>query len=142
MKKHKHAELILQYAQDAMETDKPWERWEHRHGNGNGNGNGNDTENPWFTPTVELGFSPSVEYRRKPVYLTINGFYVPKPEKAPLQDGTEYYVPSFNNEEGITVFLWRDSAADLRRLRHGVVHLKTEDAYTHTKALRSFTQAK
>lgn len=26
--KHPHAELMAQYAQDAMETDKPWERWE------------------------------------------------------------------------------------------------------------------
>ena len=25
--KHPHAELMAQYAQDAMETDKPWERW-------------------------------------------------------------------------------------------------------------------
>lgn len=30
MSKHKHAELMLQYAQDAMETDEPWERWEYR----------------------------------------------------------------------------------------------------------------
>ena len=28
MTAHKHANLMLQYAQDAMETDKPWERWE------------------------------------------------------------------------------------------------------------------
>jgi len=27
--KHPHAELMAQYAQDAMETDKPWERWEY-----------------------------------------------------------------------------------------------------------------
>lgn len=26
--KHKHAELMLQYALDAMETDTPWEWWE------------------------------------------------------------------------------------------------------------------
>jgi hypothetical protein len=26
--KHIHADLMEQYAQDAMETDKPWERWE------------------------------------------------------------------------------------------------------------------
>ena len=26
--KHMHADLMEQYAQDAMETDKPWERWE------------------------------------------------------------------------------------------------------------------
>lgn len=28
MPKHIHAELMVQYAADAMETDKPWERWE------------------------------------------------------------------------------------------------------------------
>ena len=27
MTAHKHAELMLQYAQDATETDKPWELW-------------------------------------------------------------------------------------------------------------------
>lgn len=26
--KHKHAELMAQYAQDAMTTNKPWELWE------------------------------------------------------------------------------------------------------------------
>ena len=26
--KHVHAELMLQYAQDAMETDKPWDLWQ------------------------------------------------------------------------------------------------------------------
>ena len=26
--KHKHADLMLLYANDAQETDKPWERWE------------------------------------------------------------------------------------------------------------------
>jgi len=26
--KHKHAELMKLYAEDAMETAKPWERWE------------------------------------------------------------------------------------------------------------------
>lgn len=28
MTRHIHAELMAQYAQDAMETDKPWKRWE------------------------------------------------------------------------------------------------------------------
>lgn len=28
MAAHKHADLIMQYAQDAAETDKPWERWD------------------------------------------------------------------------------------------------------------------
>jgi hypothetical protein len=28
LKNHKHAEAMMEYAKDAMETDKPWERWE------------------------------------------------------------------------------------------------------------------
>jgi len=27
--KHVHADLMMEYAKDAQETDKPWERWEH-----------------------------------------------------------------------------------------------------------------
>jgi hypothetical protein len=27
--KHAHADAMMQYAQDAMETDRPWERWEY-----------------------------------------------------------------------------------------------------------------
>lgn len=30
MPKHIHADLMMLYAKDALETDKPWERWEHR----------------------------------------------------------------------------------------------------------------
>ena len=26
--KHRHAELMKIYAEDAMETEKPWERWQ------------------------------------------------------------------------------------------------------------------
>lgn len=28
--KHKHADIMLQYALDAMETREPWKRWEWR----------------------------------------------------------------------------------------------------------------
>lgn len=31
IKKHPHAELMMQYAQDAMTTDKPWELWQWNH---------------------------------------------------------------------------------------------------------------
>lgn len=56
MTKHIHAELMAQYAQDALETDRPWERWEQR-----------DIGEEDYRP---LNCSPSwglfVEYRRKP----------------------------------------------------------------------------
>ena len=34
MTKHIHADLMMEYAKDAMETDKPWERWEYNDGSG------------------------------------------------------------------------------------------------------------
>ena len=53
MTAHKHAELMAQYAQDAQETERPWELWE---GSSTG-GWQNLSMNPcWFT---------DVQYRRK-----------------------------------------------------------------------------
>lgn len=43
--KHPHAELMKQYAEDAMETDKPWERWEY-----------SCDGSPWGNLYGEIGF--------------------------------------------------------------------------------------
>lgn len=56
MTKHIHAELMAQYAQDALETDMPWSRWETF----------NRTFNTW-TPCVRSPeWNISSKYRRKP----------------------------------------------------------------------------
>jgi hypothetical protein len=56
MNKHKHAELMAQYAQDAMTTDKPWELWEARaHPN-----------RDWFVMKGDPCWSVDFDYRRKP----------------------------------------------------------------------------
>lgn len=52
--KHPHAELMQQYAEDAMETDKPWELWE---------------SGPFgrsFPLTAHPAWDTLVAYRRKP----------------------------------------------------------------------------
>lgn len=54
MTAHKHAAAMLQYAQDATETDKPWERWES-----NSRGVWNDC---LHSPAWREGY----QYRRKP----------------------------------------------------------------------------
>lgn len=54
--KHPHAELMLEYAQDAMETDKPWERWEFRSVIGD----------KWRGVNNYPAWLASYEYRRKP----------------------------------------------------------------------------
>lgn len=55
--KHPHAELMLEYAKDAMETDKPWERWEWRRSDGD----------EWRSSAVCVPtWSTNFQYRRKP----------------------------------------------------------------------------
>ena len=56
MTKHPHAELMAQYAQDALETDKPWERWQLR----------NSVAEHWEDCEGDPRWLNSFVYRRKP----------------------------------------------------------------------------
>lgn len=58
MKPHKHAELMKQYYEDALETETPWERWEYRYG-----------VDKWITCSVHPVWDLDKQYRRKPVAL-------------------------------------------------------------------------
>ena len=49
----KHAELMVLYAQDAMETDKPWERWQVQ------------VNKHWHDLHENPQWMPAFEYRRK-----------------------------------------------------------------------------
>jgi hypothetical protein len=55
MTAHKHAALMAQYAQDAAETDTPWERWEWKR-----------CDNKWCQMSVNPGWATDYDYRRKP----------------------------------------------------------------------------
>lgn len=68
MPAHKHAELMMQYAQDALETDKPWERWEVK----------TCEQGGWYTPTSQVPFNEWNEYRRKPKTINVNGHEAPE----------------------------------------------------------------
>lgn len=54
--KHRHAELMMQYAQDAMTTATPWESWEARA----------PRKHDWYTLKSDPCWSVDFEYRRKP----------------------------------------------------------------------------
>jgi hypothetical protein len=57
--RHKHAELMKLYAEDAMETDKPWERWEYR----------GPSDRTWSDTCLHPIWDERWEYRRKPDQL-------------------------------------------------------------------------
>ena len=131
MSKHTHAELMVQYAQDAAETETPWERWELLFP-------GYD----WETCKGSPLWNPATKYRRKPKTILINGFEVPEPCRDPLLYNTAYYMPDPVDSFKWAGSVWYDDEIDHERLKAGVVHLTREAAVCHTEAILSFTQVK
>lgn len=128
--KHKHAELMAQYAQDAAETDKPWERWERYH----------DFAGKWVSLTGNPSWYNAAQYRRKPKVILINGFEVPEPVREPLKHETVYFTPSITRVNGADCHTWDGGKYDNSWLSRGLIHLTKEAATLHAEALLSFTK--
>ena len=129
MAKHIHAEMMMQYAQDAMETDTPWERWQWRSGN-----------NLWEELMRHPSWSLSLEYRHKPKMISVtlaNGEVVswPAPHCTELEYGSTYFyfVPTHGD---IVLKEWDCAPWDRTTLSNGCVHLTKEAAKQHATALR------
>ncbi len=60
-KKHIHGELMMLYAKDAMETDKPWENWEIFE----------EPEGYWNNLVTHPKWVPEYLYRQKPKTINI-----------------------------------------------------------------------
>ena len=133
-KGHPHAELMAQYAEDAKETDKPWERWEVL-------GNNGYSIMLLSHPT----WHPSVVYRRKPSTININGYEVPEPVRV-LQGGETYYCPYIGTgRQELDIAQWRHGSGFIvprHLVEMGLVHTTREAAELHAKALLSFTNGK
>ena len=126
---HPHAHLMLLYAHDAMETDKPWERWEISNVY---------TDHNWVSCVTSPTWGIVNKYRRKPQIININGHKVKEPVRQPLNIGDEYCLVSTSGDYYLVHCKWQDSDSDWRRLRDGLIHLKEEDAEKHALALLSF----
>jgi len=135
MTKHIHADLMAQYAQDALETDKPWERWEFCR-----------SKNKWERLDTHPSWITSREYRRKPKTIRIGEYDVLMPERQPLSAGQCYFVPRLDSssENNFCSVAWAlndgGDVIDRTFLRNGMVHLTQEAAELHAKALLSFTR--
>jgi len=124
--KHPHAESMRLYAQDAMETDKPWERWEFCE------------RGSWRTLADHPLWILRAEYRRKRKTININGYEVPEPVREPLEMCVTYFLP--NLAAGPCKLYWNNDTSDTAWLAAGLIHLTPEDADLHKKALLSFTR--
>lgn len=136
MTAHKHAALMLQYAKDAMETDKPWERWEVRMA-------ANVQPNAVFERlSSHPEWHTSNEYRRKPQTIKVGKWEFPKPIKdSPKEDEFVYYVteghklsdPPFVVEDAC----FRHGTKPEWYLVHGLLHLSPKAAEAHADVLNA-----
>ena len=128
MTAHKHAALMLQYAQDAAETDTPWERWEFK--------TDGDT---W----VELIKNPSWfedrKYRRKPQVIRVGRHEFPKPITEAPEEGTVYWTIEVGGRNGFYVehYKWLQNGEDESCIRQGLIHLTEASAQTHADVLNA-----
>ena len=128
MTAHKHAALMLQYAQDAAEMDRPWERWEWR-------GDGADE-------FIACGQHPSWklnhEYRRKPQVIKVGKWEFPKPLKNEPRNGINYfYVKIGNTRFEVAEGSWMSTGQDQMRFESKRVHLTREAAQAHADVLNA-----
>ena len=123
---HIHAKLMAQYAEDAAETDKPWERWEFCHMRGEYQSLHGHPE--WVGDN---------EYRRKPKTILINGHEVPEPHRTPLEIDDVYWA--FTAIGGVANRYWSDDSECRNALNNGFIHLTREAAEKHYEAIKSFT---
>ena len=124
--KHKHAELMMQYAQDAMETSEPWELWEVRY------------YDKWCGLSVHPIWHEPFEYRRKPKMLSVtlaNGEVVswPEPHKGDLNVGQHCYLVAHNG--GVEHVCFAIHSPNKQEVRFGMVHLTKDAADQHSYAL-------
>ena len=129
--KHKHAELMVEYAKDAMEINEPWLRWQFY----------SKTFGRWIDcHAVAPSWYEQTEYRRKPQTININGHEVPKPYRGEMCEGQIYYIPLLGLGSKFMRASWCHKDYDQNHITAGLVHLNKEAAIIHAEALESFTK--
>ncbi|WP_387693034.1 hypothetical protein [Photorhabdus sp. RM71S] len=124
-KRHVHAELMLQYAQDALKTDKPWKLWEI----GDGADGWDDLDDhPWWIKDSE--------YRRKPEIIKVGKVSFPKPIcEIPSVNTLCYFVAIHSNMNILNNNWHNDSVVLNTYLKRGLIHLTEDAAQQHLDAL-------
>ena len=129
--KHVHADLMLEYAKEAMQSDTPWDAFEYKEKE--------DTE--WQPCNMQIAWFKSTEYRKKPKTININVYEVPEPLREAPANGTACYYP---NTVSVLVSCtgYENDSIDRLRLEKGLLHLSRGAAKKHLEALLSFTSDK
>lgn len=125
--KHPHAELMAQYANDALETDKPYLLWQVKK-----NGKGN-----WVNLTQHPTWSINDLYRTKKIVWDIYCFTQPvtRKEAQRFKAGLVYFAVDLNKIARVSSHVWSGSESDFNRVDRNIVHLIRGSAYNHAVVL-------
>ena len=124
MAKHIHAELMAQYAQDAMQSETPWEYWESKFNNSN-----------WYTLSTNPSWKTEHIYRRKPKTIVVNGFTVNAPLNKEPEKNARFFVADPATEQLYYEDLGFHEKYDTLRLARGLIFNNKEDAIAMAKAM-------
>lgn len=128
-KPHPHAALMAEYAKDAAETDRPWERWQCRtHGHLEWT-KLDKAVVKYQHPTWRTDF----EYRRSPKTIRIGEFEVPEPMRITPKMGSRYYSAVCTD----ATYTWENDLVDQAILAAGLLHDNQEAAITHHNAMKA-----
>jgi hypothetical protein len=125
MSKHIHADLILQYAQDAMESETPWEKWEYSDVN---------VRTRWVSCEQHPSWSINNTYRRKPKTIVVNGFTVNAPMDKEPEHASLYFYPYINSNEFYDETCF-NSDWDKQQFERGLCFANKKDAIAMAKAM-------
>jgi hypothetical protein len=124
---------MMMYAQDAMETDKPWERWEFK----------TKFASKWVETDMHPKWDIKTQYRRKIITININGFDIPEPLKiSEIKYDSRYFAPSLTDIYKYNEYVFINDTTDEIIFKMGLAHRTKEDAIIHADALLSFTKNK
>ena len=124
---NKRAKMFEQYAKDWSENDRPWELWECTH-----------ISSGEILPLIDHPkWEAHCNYRKKQT-ININGYEVPEPERVQPEIGVKYFTLIAGHGE-IRKHIWDGDGVDIICLNKGFVHLTSDAAKLHIKALLSFT---
>jgi len=124
MAAHIHAKNMALYAEDAIETEHPYNKWEV-----------SLQGFIWETLNSNPRWNQVFKYRRKLKKILINGVEVVAAEVSAVPKGVNYYVPNVINSGLLSEYTWAGDVIDWRMLKDNLIYLNREDAIARTKAM-------
>lgn len=124
---HPHAESIMLFAQQALESQTPWLFWEFSHNNGK-----------TWKPCEECPlWDENTLYRQRSPKIQVGDVMVNRPIDTPPEIGTTIFVADITSPFMCYRTQWTGtySNSNTEMLKRGLVHLTQESAIEHSKAL-------